>query len=84
MVIPPILGEALLDLLKGLRQERLLLPRASTHSLLIVGFVAAFVILAAWFFISGCIKYREEVVSIVYFGIYCGLLRCRYHICSII
>ncbi len=68
MVIPPILGEALLDLLKGLKGEEALggidtLP-------MVVGFVAAFV--------SGCIacKWMINVVKrgkLIYFGIYCAI-----------
>ena len=68
MVIPPILGEALLDLLKGLKGEEAFggidtLP-------LVVGFLAAFV--------SGCIacKWMINMVKkgkLVYFAVYCAL-----------
>lgn len=68
MVIPPILGEALLDVLKGLKGESMFggidaLPLA-------VGFLAAF--------ISGCIacKWMINIVKrgkLVYFGIYCAI-----------
>jgi len=68
MVIPPILGEALLDIIKGLNGEAAFggigtLPMA-------VGFVAAFV--------SGCFacKWMINIVKkgkLIYFGIYCAL-----------
>lgn len=68
MVIPPILGEALLDLLKGLSGEETLggidaFPMA-------VGFVAAFV--------SGCLacKWMIDIVKkgkLIYFGLYCAV-----------
>lgn len=68
MVIPPIFGEALLDVVKGLKGEEAFggidaLP-------LIVGFVAAFV--------SGCLacKWMINIVKkgkLIYFGIYCAI-----------
>lgn len=68
MVIPPILGEALLDVVKGLNGEEAFggidaLP-------LIVGFVAAFV--------SGCVacKWMINIVKkgkLVWFGVYCAI-----------
>lgn len=68
MVIPPILGEALLNVVKGLKGEETFggidaLP-------LIVGFVAAFV--------SGCIacKWMINIVKkgkLVWFGVYCAI-----------
>ncbi len=68
MVIPPILGEALLDVIKGLKGEEAFggidaLP-------LIVGFVAAFV--------SGCVacKWMINIVKkgkLVWFGVYCAI-----------
>jgi undecaprenyl-diphosphatase len=68
MVIPPILGEALLDVLKGLKGEEAFggidtLP-------LIIGFVAAFV--------SGYIacKWMINIVKkgkLVWFGVYCAI-----------
>ncbi len=68
MVIPPILGEALLDVLKALKGDEAFggidtLP-------LVVGFVAAF--------LSGCAacKWMIDIVKrgkLVYFGIYCAL-----------
>lgn len=66
MVIPPILGEALLDGMKLMKGEAIAgdIPTLS----LIVGFVAAFV--------SGCLacKWMINIVKkgkLVYFGIYC-------------
>lgn len=68
MVIPPILGEALLDVVKGLNGEEAFggidaLP-------LTVGFLAAFV--------SGCMacKWMINIVKkgkLIYFGIYCAI-----------
>lgn len=68
MVIPPILGEALLDVVKGLKCEEAFggidaLP-------LIVGFVAAFV--------CGCVacKWMINIVKkgkLVWFGVYCAI-----------
>ena len=68
MVIPPVLGEALLDVVKGLNGEEALgridaLP-------LTVGFLAAFV--------SGCLacKWMINIVKkgkLIYFGIYCAI-----------
>ena len=68
MVIPPILGEALLDVVKGLKGEEAfggidIMPLA-------IGFIAAFV--------SGCIacKWMINIVKkgkLIYFGIYCAI-----------
>lgn len=68
MVIPPILGEALLDLLKGMKGEETfggieLLPMT-------IGFIAAFV--------SGCLacKWMINIVKkgkLIYFGVYCAI-----------
>ncbi|MEG1617038.1 MAG: undecaprenyl-diphosphate phosphatase [Bacteroidales bacterium] len=70
MVIPPILGEALLDLIKGLSapaSEGTSIPTVS----LVVGFLAAF--------ISGTIacKWMLKLVKngkLVYFAIYCAIV----------
>lgn len=69
MVIPPILGEALLDTIKGLKGEAAFggidtLP-------MVVGFLAAFV--------SGCVacKWMINIVKkgkLIYFGAYCALV----------
>ena len=68
MVIPPILGEALLDVIKAVKGEEAF---GNIDALpLIVGFVAAFV--------SGCLacKWMINIVKkgkLVYFGIYCAI-----------
>lgn len=69
MVIPPILGEALLDLMKGLSGEATFGGIGTLP--LMVGFFAAF--------LSGCAacKWMISIVrrgKLVYFGIYCALL----------
>lgn len=68
MVIPPILGEALLDALKMMKGEDIAgdIPTIS----LIVGFLAAFV--------SGCVacKWMINIVKkgkLIYFAIYCAI-----------
>ena len=69
MVIPPILGEALLDVLKAVKGEAVL---GSIGTLpMVVGFLAAFV--------SGCFacKWMISIVKrgkLVYFGIYCAVV----------
>lgn len=69
MVIPPILGEALLDILKLVKGEDIAgdIPTLS----LIVGFVAAF--------LSGCLacKWMIDIVKkgkLIYFAIYCAIV----------
>lgn len=69
MVIPPILGEALLDSMKLMKGEAIAgdIPTLS----LVVGFLAAFV--------SGCLacKWMINIVKkgkLVYFGIYCAIV----------
>lgn len=79
MVIPPILGEALLDVVKGLKGEEAfggidMMPLA-------IGFIAAFV--------SGCIacKWMINIVKkgkLIYFGIYCAIAGAITIICSLI
>ncbi len=79
MVIPPILGEALLDVLKAVKGEEAFggidtLP-------MVVGFVAAFV--------SGCLacKWMINIVKkgkLVYFGIYCAIAGVATIICSLL
>ena len=69
MVIPPILGEALLDVLKAVKGEAVI---GSVGMLpLCVGFLAAFV--------SGCFacKWMIDIVKrgkLVYFGVYCAVV----------
>ena len=79
MVIPPILGEALLDVMKALKGEEAfggidILPLA-------IGFLAAFV--------SGCLacKWMINIVKkgkLIYFGIYCAIAGVVTLICSMI
>ena len=79
MVIPPILGEALLDVLKAAKCEEAfgdisVLP-------LVVGFIAAFV--------SGCLacKWMINIVKkgkLIYFGIYCAIAGAVTIVCSLL
>ena len=79
MVIPPILGEALLDVLKAAKGEEAfgdisVLP-------LVVGFIAAFV--------SGCLacKWMINIVKkgkLIYFGIYCAIAAAVTIVCSLL
>lgn len=68
MVIPPILGEALLDAIKMMKGEDI---AGDIHAIsLIVGFLAAFV--------SGCVacKWMINIVKkgkLIYFAIYCAI-----------
>ena len=71
MVIPPILGEALLDILKAMSQG----SEAATAGIgtwpLLAGFLAAF--------LSGCLacKWMIDIVrrgKLIYFGIYCAVV----------
>ncbi len=69
MVIPPILGEALLDVLKAVKGEAVM-GGIETFPLM-VGFVAAF--------LSGCLacKWMISIVKrgkLIYFGIYCAIV----------
>lgn len=69
MVIPPILGEALLDVIKAMKGEAVMGNIETVP--LIVGFVAAF--------ISGCLacKWMINIVKrgkLIYFGIYCAII----------
>ena len=78
MVIPPILGEALLDVLKMVKGEDVMggievLP-------LTIGFVAAF--------LSGCLacKWMINIVKkgkLIYFGIYCAIVGVVTILCSL-
>ena len=79
MVIPPILGEALLDTMKALKGAN---PFGDISTLaLAVGFIAAFV--------SGCLacKWMINIVKkgkLIYFGIYCAIVGVVTIICSLI
>ena len=78
MVIPPILGEALLDVLKAAKGEEAFGDISALP--LAVGFVAAFV--------SGCLacKWMINIVKkgkLVYFGIYCAVVGAITIACSL-
>lgn len=71
MVIPPILGEALLDVLKAVGGEADMAAGETSIAALIVGFLAAFV--------SGCLACRlmTNIVKkgkLIYFAIYCAIV----------
>ena len=71
MVIPPILGEALLDVLKALKGTGEAAATVIPTSAYVIGFLAAF--------ISGCVacKWMINLVKkgkLVYFGIYCAIV----------
>lgn len=77
MVIPPILGEALLDVLKMVKGEEAF--GGIDTMALAVGFVAAFV--------SGCLacKWMINIVKrgkLVYFGVYCAIAGAMTLACS--
>ena len=70
MVIPPILGEALLDIVKGLGEGATTSGGAELMPL-VIGFLAAFV--------SGCLacKWMINIVKkgkLIYFAIYCAII----------
>ena len=79
MVIPPILGEALLDAIKAAKGEAAF---GNVDALpLVIGFVAAF--------LSGCVacKWMINIVKkgkLVYFGIYCAIAGAVTIICSLL
>ena len=79
MVIPPILGEALLDMVKMAKGHN---PFGDVSTIaLVVGFVAAFV--------SGCMacKWMINIVKkgkLIYFGIYCAIAGAVTIICSLL
>lgn len=79
MVIPPILGEALLDVMKMVKGENVM---GSIETLpLAIGFVAAF--------LSGCLacKWMINIVKrgkLIYFGIYCAIVGVITIICSLL
>lgn len=79
MVIPPILGEALLDVIKMAKGDN---PFGDVSVIvLVVGFVAAFV--------SGCMacKWMINIVKkgkLIYFGIYCAIAGAVTIICSLL
>lgn len=71
MVIPPILGEALLDVMKAMKHGTEAVTGGMSISALAVGFIAAF--------ISGCFacKWMISIVKkgkLIYFAIYCAII----------
>ena len=73
MVIPPILGEALLSILKAAKDGSEATTGDISMTALAIGFLAAF--------ISGCMacKWMISIVKkgkLVYFGIYCAIVGC--------
>ncbi len=79
MVIPPILGEALLDVLKMMKGEAF--GGGMATSSLAVGFLAAF--------LSGCVacKWMISLVKkgkLIYFAIYCAVVGAITLICSLL
>jgi undecaprenyl-diphosphatase len=71
MVIPPILGEALLDIMKAVKHGTEAATAGISPTALIVGFVAAFA--------SGCLACRWMIGivrrgKLIYFGIYCAIV----------
>lgn len=71
MVIPPILGEALLDILKAAKEGAETVSAGISSSALAIGFLAAL--------ISGCLacKWMIGIVKkgkLIYFGLYCFIV----------
>jgi undecaprenyl-diphosphatase len=71
MVIPPILGEALLSILEVAKDGAEAAVGGISMSALLIGFIAAFV--------SGCLacKWMVSIVKkgkLVYFGVYCAIV----------
>ncbi|MCQ2607594.1 MAG: undecaprenyl-diphosphate phosphatase [Bacteroidales bacterium] len=81
MVIPPILGEALLDVLKVMKNGFDEVSAGISLTALVVGFLAAF--------ISGCVacKWMINIVKkgkLIYFAIYCAIIGCATLLYSIL
>lgn len=80
MVIPPILGEALLDVKKMMEQGVEAAMSGISTTSLVVGFLAAF--------ITGCFACRWMINivkrgKLIYFGIYCAIVGVITIICSL-
>lgn len=80
MVMPPILGEALLDCIKAFGGQSDTLNSDISATALIVGFLAAFV--------SGCVacKWMINIVKkgkLIYFAIYCAIVGIITLVCSL-
>ena len=81
MVIPPILGEALLDIVKAMKHGVEATAGDISMLALTVGFISAFVF--------GCLacKWMINIVKkgkLIYFAIYCAIVGATTLICSII
>ena len=81
MVIPPILGEALLDVVKAMKHGVEVAAGDISMLALTVGFISAFVF--------GCLacKWMINIVKkckLIYFGIYCAIVGVVTIICSLI
>lgn len=79
MVIPPILGEALLDVIKAMKHGADAVTGDISMGALVIGFLAAF--------ISGCVacKWMIDIVKkgkLIYFAIYCAIVGAITLICS--
>lgn len=79
MVIPPILGEALLDVIKAMKHGAEAVTGDISMGALAIGFLAAF--------ISGCVacKWMIDIVKkgkLIYFAIYCAIVGAITLICS--
>lgn len=79
MVIPPILGEALLDVIKAMQHGAEAVTGDISMGALVIGFLAAF--------ISGCVacKWMIDIVKkgkLIYFAIYCAIVGAITLICS--
>ncbi|MCD8236243.1 MAG: undecaprenyl-diphosphate phosphatase [Prevotellaceae bacterium] len=73
MVIPPILGEALLDIMKAAKEGMETVMNGISVGVLLTGFLAAF--------ITGCIacKLMINIVKkgkLIYFAMYCAIVGC--------
>lgn len=80
MVIPPILGEALLDIMKAVKHGAEAVTGNISLVSLGIGFLAAF--------LSGCLacKWMINIVKkgkLIYFAIYCAIVGCVALICSL-
>ncbi len=80
MVIPPILGEAVLDIAKAMKEGTQAVAGNISVSSLIIGFLAAF--------IFGCLacKWMVDIVKkgkLIYFAVYCAMVGAVTVICMI-
>jgi len=81
MVIPPILGEALLDIIKVMKGGAEAVAGNTSVGALIIGFIAAF--------IFGCLacKWMVNIVKkgkLIYFAVYCAIVGAVTIICTLV